>query len=127
MQGDKCSQYKVNARVLVKMTTDLIPSVDFLIINKAQKNLETPIITLDNKEYSLSIALSDNEADGVYTNKTSILKIDTQQILIDLETQIKAYRDNNQVVGTIVHINYTIHYNSPEVIALAPYKVPLNI
>ncbi|KAG0439728.1 hypothetical protein DMUE_2234 [Dictyocoela muelleri] len=105
------------------MTTDLITGVDFLIINKAQINLETAIITLEYKEYDLYIALSDNEADGVYTIKTSILKIDTQQIPIDLEIQIKDYRDNNQVLEPIEHINHTIHYNSSEVIALAPYKV----
>ncbi|KAG0420474.1 Transposon Tf2-6 polyprotein [Dictyocoela roeselum] len=127
MQGDKCNHYKVNARILEKMTTDLILGVDFMIKNKTQINLETAIISLDNKEYDLSIALSGNEADRIFNNKTSILKVDTQQIPRDLETQIKDYRANNPIVGTIEQFKHTIHYNSPEVIALTPYKVPLNI
>ncbi|KAG0437726.1 hypothetical protein DMUE_3525 [Dictyocoela muelleri] len=125
--GDKCNHYKVNARILETMTQNLILGVDFLIKNRAQINFETPKMILDNKEYDISSILDYNEAEDVFNTKTSIKKIDTNEIPNDIANKIREYKINNPAVRTIESFKHTIHYTSSNIVSLTPYKVPINI
>ncbi|KAG0427973.1 Retrovirus-related Pol polyprotein from transposon 17.6 [Dictyocoela muelleri] len=127
IQGDKCNHYKVNARILESMTTDLILGVDFLIKNRAQINFETSTMILDNREYDISPILDYNKAEDVFNTKTSIMKIDTDEIPDDIANKIREYKINNPAVGSIESFKHTIHYTSPNIVSLAPYKVPIQI
>ncbi|KAG0437997.1 hypothetical protein DMUE_3365 [Dictyocoela muelleri] len=55
------------------------------------------------------------------------MKIDTNEIQDDIADKIREYKINNPVVGTIESFKHTIHYTSPNIILLTPYKVPINI
>ncbi|KAG0427664.1 hypothetical protein DMUE_5887 [Dictyocoela muelleri] len=99
------------------MTTDLILGVDFLIKNRAQINFETSTMILDNREYDKSSILDYNEAEDVFNTKTSIMKIDTNEIPDDIANNIRDYKNNNPAVGTIKSFKHTIHYTSPNIVS----------
>lgn len=66
-------------------------------------------------------------ADDVFTNKSNIFLLNRAKQQSDLSRIIADYKTNNPIVGTIENFNHKIHYNSPEIISLTPYKVPINI
>ncbi|KAG0419852.1 hypothetical protein EQH57_0382 [Dictyocoela roeselum] len=55
IQGDACNDYKVVARVVEQMSSQLILGIDFLTCQEAIIDFKRNIISLDNKEYEISV------------------------------------------------------------------------
>ncbi|KAG0439130.1 hypothetical protein DMUE_2645 [Dictyocoela muelleri] len=109
LQGDKCNNYKVTARILDKTTADLILGIDFMKNNKAMINLDESTIRLDNKIYELLLT-DKTVADEIFTNKSNIMCINQPIKPTYIERLISEYKENNQTVGTIDNTIHKIQY-----------------
>ncbi|KAG0437952.1 hypothetical protein DMUE_3391 [Dictyocoela muelleri] len=126
LQGDKCNNYKITARILNNTLADLILGVDFMKNNKAIINLEESTIRLDNKIYELQVT-DKTVADEIFANKSNIMCINQTKITTDIERLISEYKSNNLTVGTIDNTSQKIQYKSVNIVNLTPYRVPINI
>ncbi|KAG0435920.1 Transposon Tf2-6 polyprotein, partial [Dictyocoela muelleri] len=127
IQGDKCNEYTVTARVLKNMSSNLILGMDFLTNLNSVINLKNSTFSVDNKEYEIMINNEYNTPDKIFETRNDILSLTGNVKSSRLDKLLEEYKAQNPPIGKIENYSHIIHLETNKLLKTTPFKIPLSI
>ncbi|KAG0431176.1 Retrovirus-related Pol polyprotein from transposon gypsy [Dictyocoela muelleri] len=127
IQNDICTEHKAQARIIPRMSSDLILGMDFMINHGVKINLNESTITIGEQEYEINLYQENNPIDTLFNEKTSLCSVTINEKRKELNEILIKYQEKNSELGRIPGVTHIITYNSNEIITSRPYRIPLGI